>query len=77
MSRRGQLESGLGAVRARIEGACRECGRDPGEITLVVVTKFFPAGDVRLLAELGVTHVGENRHQEAQAKAAELSLIHI
>ena len=37
----------------------------------MVVTKFFPCSDVRLLAELGVTHVGENRHQEAEAKAAE------
>ena len=39
------------------------------EVTLTVVTKFFPASDVRLLAELGVRHVGENRHQEAEAKA--------
>ncbi len=37
----------------------------------MVVTKFFPASDVRLLADLGVTDVGENRHQEAEAKAAE------
>jgi uncharacterized pyridoxal phosphate-containing UPF0001 family protein len=36
-----------------------------------VVTKFFPARDVRLLADLGVRHVGENRHQEAVEKAAE------
>ena len=37
----------------------------------MVVTKFFPASDVRLLADLGVSDVGENRHQEAEAKAAE------
>ena len=43
----------------------------PTRSTLVVVTKFFPASDVRLLADLGVTDVGENRHQEAEAKAAE------
>ena len=36
-----------------------------------MVTKFFPVSDVRLLADLGVTDVGENRHQEAEAKAAE------
>ena len=35
-----------------------------------MVTKFFPESDVRLLADLGVTAVGENRHQEASAKAA-------
>lgn len=38
---------------------------------MVVVTKFFPASDVRILADLGVTHVGENRHQEAVVKAEE------
>ena len=43
----------------------------PDDVSLVVVTKFFPASDVRLLADLGVTDVGENRHQEAEAKAAE------
>ena len=36
-----------------------------------MVTKFFPASDVRLLADLGVRDVGENRHQEADDKAAE------
>ena len=39
----------------------------------MVVTKFFPASDVRLLADLGVRDVGENRHQEAVEKAAECS----
>ncbi len=71
MSRADDVRAGLDAVRGRIAGACAEAGRDPDEITLVVVTKFFPASDVRLLADLGVRHVGENRHQEAQAKAEE------
>ena len=42
-----------------------------GEVTLVAVTKTFPASDVRLLYELGVRDVGENRDQEAAPKAAE------
>ncbi|MEV7428839.1 YggS family pyridoxal phosphate-dependent enzyme [Nocardioides sp. NPDC092400] len=71
MSRRAELAAGLAAVRERIAGACADAGRDVDEVTLVVVTKFFPASDVRLLADLGVTDVGENRHQEAEAKAAE------
>ena len=66
-----QIASGLAAVRERIRTACAEAGRSPDEITLVVVTKFFPASDVRLLAELGVRDVGENRHQEAVEKAGE------
>ncbi|WP_435741532.1 YggS family pyridoxal phosphate-dependent enzyme [Nocardioides sp. SYSU DS0663] len=69
--RRQELAAGLAAVRGRIAAACDEAGRQPDEVTLVVVTKFFPASDVRLLADLGVTDVGENRHQEAEAKAAE------
>ena len=69
--RRDQLAANLASVRARIEAACAATGRPPGSVGLVVVTKYFPVSDVRLLAELGVTDVGENKHQEAQAKAAE------
>ena len=69
--RRQQLAAGLAAVRARIETACAEAGRDVEDVSLVVVTKFFPVSDLRLLADLGVRDVGENRHQEAEAKAAE------
>lgn len=71
MSRREDVAAGLAAVRERIARACGDVDRDPAEVTLVVVTKFFPADDVRLLADLGVEHVGENRHQEAEAKAAD------
>ena len=51
---------------------CAEAGRDPGDVTLVVVTKYFPATDVVLLAELGVRDVGENRDQEAGEKFREV-----
>ena len=64
------LRSNLDVVRRRVAGATEASGRDD-EVGLVVVTKFFPASDVRLLAELGVSDVGENRHQEAEVKAAE------
>jgi hypothetical protein len=70
-ARRAEISDRLGAVRKRIVAACRSAGRDPGEITLVAVTKMFPASDVRLLAGLGVRHVGENKDQEAARKAAE------
>ena len=66
-----EVATRLAAVRERIERACDASDRDPDEVTLVAVTKFFPASDVVALADLGVTDVGENRHQEAQAKAAE------
>jgi len=71
--RRDEIMAGLSAVRRRIESACREAGRDVDEVTLTVVTKFFPVSDIRLLVDAGVTNLGENRHQEAEAKAAECS----
>ena len=70
-ARRDEVEANLTAVRERIAGACARAGRSAGEVTLTVVTKFFPASDVHLLADLGVRDVGENRHQEAEAKRAE------
>ena len=63
----------LASVDAEIVDAARAAGRDPGEVTRIVVTKFHPAELVRELAALGVRDVGENRHQEAAAKAAELA----
>jgi len=70
-SRRDELAAALAAVRARIDRALSDAGRTDA-VSLVVVTKFFPASDVDLLAELGVTDVGENRDQEASSKVAEL-----
>jgi PLP dependent protein len=71
MTRREQIAAGLSEVRRRIAAACAEAGRDESGVHLVVVTKTFPADDVRILADLGVTDVGENRHQEAAGKHAE------
>jgi len=67
------LATRLEHVRAGIEAAAARAGRDPAEITTIVVTKFHPASLVRELAELGVRDVGENRNQEAEAKARELA----
>ena len=75
-ARRTELAANLARVRERIESACAQVGRDPGEVALVVVTKFFPASDVDLLGELGITAIGENRDQEASAKVAELARRH-
>ena len=73
--RRGEISAGLHAVRARIAAACQAAGRDPGEVTLIAVTKTRPSSDIRLLSELGVTDVGENRAQEAVAKAADCAAL--
>ena len=67
------LRSRLAEVDARIDDAARASGRDPGEITRIVVTKFHPAALVDDLYRLGVRDVGENRQQELTTKSAELS----
>jgi pyridoxal phosphate enzyme (YggS family) len=71
--RRGELAERLTAVRGRIAAACTRVGRDPAEVTLVAVTKTYPADDIRQLVDLGVHDLGENRDQEAAPKAAELA----
>lgn len=65
-----ELQQRLDAVQARIDSACAATGRASSQVHLVVVTKTFPADDVRLLAGLGVRDVGESRDQEAAPKAA-------
>jgi pyridoxal phosphate enzyme (YggS family) len=67
------LEERLGGVMEQVADAARAADRDPAAITTIVVTKFHPPALVRELAALGVRDLGENRHQEAQAKAAELA----
>ena len=69
-TRRTQLAASLDEVRGRIARACTVAGRDPATVTLIAVTKTYPASDVTLLAGLGVTDVGENRDQDAAPKAA-------
>lgn len=69
----GDLEARLARVAADVGDAVRAAGRRPDEVTTIVVTKFHPAELVSRLYDLGVRDVGENRHQEAQVKAADLS----
>jgi pyridoxal phosphate enzyme (YggS family) len=69
-ARAAELAANLTEVQARVDAACHAAGRDPGEVTLIVVTKTWPSDDVRRLAGLGVRDVGENRDQEAAPKAA-------
>ncbi|WP_340562222.1 YggS family pyridoxal phosphate-dependent enzyme [Streptomyces sp. GSL17-111] len=71
--RAAELAANLARVEERLNAACAAAGRAREEVTLVVVTKTYPASDVRLLADLGVRHVAENRHQEAGPKAEALA----
>jgi len=66
------LRKNLLAVQTRIAVAARRAGRDPGEVTLVAVTKTQPVDVIRAAYDLGLRHFGENRVGEAEAKAGHL-----
>jgi len=63
----------LTAVRRRIERACASTGRQAGEVSLLAVSKWHPAGKVRAFNSLGVRSFGENQLQEALRKQGELT----
>lgn len=73
--RTAELAANLTVVRDRITAAARAAGRAPEEITLVAVSKTFPAPDVAALLDLGLTDFGENRDQEASVKVAEVAAL--
>jgi PLP dependent protein len=73
--RRTELRESLIALRARIAAACEAAGRSEGDVSLIAVTKTFPVSDIRLLSDLGITDVGENKDQEAAPKAAECAAL--
>ncbi len=75
MNRRDELAANLADVRGRIERACAAAGRSPAEVILLAVTKTFPAEDVALLSDLGLTEFAENRDQEASRKTAEFAAL--
>ena len=70
---RALLENNLQDVRRRVAEAAARSGRVAEAVTLVAVTKTVDASLVRMLWELGASDIGENRLQEAQAKATQLA----
>ena len=68
-AREERLRLNLAEVRGRIADACGSVGRPTESVTIVAITKTWPASDVRWLARLGIRHMGENRDQEARPKA--------
>jgi uncharacterized pyridoxal phosphate-containing UPF0001 family protein len=65
---RDEIRANVAAVNARIEEACARTGRKRDEVTLVAVSKTFPAEAIEYAVAAGITHVGENRVQEAREK---------
>ena len=69
----GQVANNLARVRERIDAACERAGRDPAEVRLMAVSKTQPAEVVQEAYDAGLRLFGENRVQEAVAKAAALA----
>lgn len=69
--RTAEVRANLARLRARVAAACERAGRRVDEVSIIAITKTRPASDVRVLAGLGVTDVGENRDQEAAPKHTE------
>jgi PLP dependent protein len=68
MNTREELQRNFAQVEETIDRACRQSGRSRSEITLIAVTKMHPPEAIAAIAELGVTHIGENKVQEFEAK---------
>ena len=66
------IKDNLETLQSRIDNACQEAKRNSTEITLIAVTKTYPADDVDLLKQLGIDDVGENRDQEAALKRTQV-----
>jgi pyridoxal phosphate enzyme (YggS family) len=71
MNTHDELERNLAQVEETIEVACRRVQRARSEITLIAVTKMHPAAAIAAAAELGITHIGENKVQEFDSKQPE------
>jgi pyridoxal phosphate enzyme (YggS family) len=68
MPRADEIRANLEALESRIAAACARAGRARSDVTLVAVTKTFPASDVDLAIAAGATNVGENKVQEGRDK---------
>jgi pyridoxal phosphate enzyme (YggS family) len=64
------VRENLARVHEQIAAAARRGGREPGDVELLAAVKYLPVEDVGVLADAGVTLVGENRAQQLEAKAA-------
>ncbi|MEZ4701712.1 MAG: YggS family pyridoxal phosphate-dependent enzyme [Rhodothermales bacterium] len=69
---RGPLISRLEAIESRIVRACERAGRPRSAVTLVAVSKTYPASAIREAMAAGVRHFGENRVQELKQKVEEI-----
>ncbi len=68
MTRKDEIAANLAEVKKGIAAACEQAGRDPGAVSLIAVSKNFPAEDVLHALAAGQKDFGENRVQELLPK---------
>ena len=66
------IADNIRGIYDRVQKACHRVGREPEEVTLVAVTKTFPASVVRQAVAAGLADFGENYVQEMRLKQADL-----
>jgi PLP dependent protein len=66
----GAVRAATARVREEIAEAAQNAGRDPAEVELLAAVKYIALEELGVIAEAGLTVVGENRAQELEAKAA-------
>lgn len=64
-----RVRANIAEARERIAAAARQAGRDPAEVELLAAVKYVAADELGVLADAGLTLLGENRAQELVAKA--------
>lgn len=65
-----RIRANVAQVRAEIDAACARAGRDPAGVELLAATKYVAVEDLGVLADAGLTALGENRMQDLVAKHA-------
>jgi pyridoxal phosphate enzyme (YggS family) len=73
VAKRSPLAEKLDEVRDRINAAAVKARREPGEVTLVAVTKTAGPEQIRELLQLGVADLGESRVQQLAQRAGQVS----
>jgi pyridoxal phosphate enzyme (YggS family) len=66
----GRVRENAARVREEIAAAARRAGRDPSDVELLVAVKYVATEDIGVLADAGLTLLGENRAQQLEAKVA-------
>lgn len=63
-----QVRANVLRIHARVAAAAERAGRNPASVTLIAVSKTFPPAAIAAAVAAGVSNIGENRVQEAEAK---------